>query len=389
MRLLLVNYEFPPLGAGAGNATAQIAKHLARKGHEALVLTSGMTGGRLRGREIRDGYEVMRIPTLRRSVERSNPYEMATFIGSGLLHAREAVRQVKAEAAIIFFGLPCGPIGWWMKRSLGLPYILSLRGGDIPGIPYGPLATYHRILTPLNRAVWRNASAIAVTSDGFQALAGRFAMRLGKRIMRIPNGVDCEIFYPPDSPRPSEAEVRVLYVGRVVREHKGLENLVPAFEKLTRESSRAVSLDIVGDGAFRSDLENLARSLGVEETVKFSGWVKREDLLAHYQAAQIFVLPSVGDGMTNSILEAMACGLPIVTTPSSGEHLVEDRVNGILVAPGDREGMAGALGSLLKDDEMRRRMGESSRSKALALSWESVARQYFEIAREACRRKAA
>jgi glycosyltransferase involved in cell wall biosynthesis len=382
MRLLIVNYEFPPLGAGAGNATGHLARHIARNGHDVLVLTSGMAAKGLHGISIQDGYEVFRIPSLRRHVEQCSPHEMLAFTSSALLHAGRAVRRIKAQVMIVFFGLPCGPIGWWTKKVYGLPYVLSLRGGDIPGIPYGSLAACHRMLSPINATVWGNASAIAVTSVGFQELAQRFAGRVGKRVLRIPNGVDCESFYPAPF-HLHEAPVKILYVGRVVKTHKGLEHLLPAVKKLVKNNRQEMELEIVGDGEFRIELEILSKELGLQDVVRFSGWARRENLLSHFHSAHIFVHPSVGDGMTNSILEAMACGLPIVTTPSSGQHLVEDHVNGLLVSPDDSSSLAEALAKLVDQADLRAEMGRASRQKAIGLSWEIVAQRYLNLAHSA------
>src|SRR5919198_1367166 len=108
MRVLLINYEFPPIGAGAGNATANIARCLAAAGVEVGVLTSRYRD--LPAREQRQGYTLWRVPALRRRPDQCSPAEMVTFIAGGLVPALTIARNWRPDATCAFFGLPSGPL---------------------------------------------------------------------------------------------------------------------------------------------------------------------------------------------------------------------------------------------------------------------------------------
>src|SRR5262245_18319177 len=118
-RVLLINYEFPPVGAGAGNATANIARCLAASGDDVLVLTSRY--GDLPHREQRDGYRILRVAAKRGRVDRCSPLEMLTFVLGGVLPALAIGRRWRPDAACAFFGVPSGPLALLLRASIGIP----------------------------------------------------------------------------------------------------------------------------------------------------------------------------------------------------------------------------------------------------------------------------
>jgi len=115
-------------------------------------------------------------------------------------------------------------------------------------------------------------------------------------------------------------------------------------------------------------------------------WGRREDMPVVLQAAHIACLPSYREGLPKSLLEAAACGLPIVTTDAPGcREIVRDGVNGLLVPVRDAPALAAALGKLIGDAELRRRMGEQSRARAeTEFGLETVITQTLAVYREAC-----
>src|SRR5688500_11320180 len=135
MRILLLNSEYPPVGGGAGNASAHIAAQFGKMGHSVTVITSRF--GRLPHQEQNGGVTVYRIPGLRRSQDRSNPLEQIIFILSASFWTVSLVPRFKPNATLAFFGVPSGAVAWLIKKLYKIPYIISLRGGDVPGFrPY-------------------------------------------------------------------------------------------------------------------------------------------------------------------------------------------------------------------------------------------------------------
>jgi glycosyltransferase involved in cell wall biosynthesis len=367
-RLLLINYEFPPLGGGGGNATFNIARAAAAQGAKVTVLTSAFRG--LPRHEVMHGVEVVRIPTLRRFKDRCSVVEMAAFIASACVCAPWLAGRRKPHGVVAFFGLPCGPVAELLHLLHGIPYVVSLRGGDVPGSSPDQMAGYHRVFGPLIRHVWRRAHAVVANSYGLCSVAQ--TANPGFKIDVIPNGVDVDFFHPPAegrSPTP-----RLLFVGRM-SDQKGLDELIVALSGLPE----AVELDIVGDGPHRACVEALAERLGVRGRVAFHGWLDRKAIVALYQHATLFVFPSRDEGMPNVVLEAMACGLPVVATNIAGTNeLVIDGETGLLVPRDDAAALGAAISQCLGSIDAATAMGERGRRRVQEhFSWDSVAAAYL------------
>jgi glycogen(starch) synthase len=123
-RILFINYEYPPVGGGGGNAMRHIARDMARRGHAPFVLTAAQ--GELPDISVDDGVTVRRIPALRRRVERSSIFELLAFMTAASLAAPGYGRQWRADAVIAFFTLPCAPAAWLLRRTNSLPYVIAL-----------------------------------------------------------------------------------------------------------------------------------------------------------------------------------------------------------------------------------------------------------------------
>ena len=207
MRLLLINYEYPPVGAGAATATAEIARSAARKGHEVTVLTSAYGGN---AGWSRDGEVTLRrVSSRRERADRSSIPEMASFVLRAALALPGVVRRSRADACIVFFSLPCGPLGMLFRLLTRQPYVVSLRGGDVPGTE-PQLARMHRRLRFVRRFVLSRAAAVVANSPGLAALS-ESADPIPVKF--IPNGVDLERFRP--ALRPAADPFHFLFVGRL------------------------------------------------------------------------------------------------------------------------------------------------------------------------------
>lgn len=374
MRLILLNYEFPPLGGGAGNATRYIARDLAIQGHQVLVLTSHF--GNLPSSEHTEGYQVVRLSVRRTRVDRSSVLEMLSFVWAALTEGTTHVREFAPDGVIAFFAVPSGIAAWWWNKRLQVPYVISLRGGDVPGFLGKELRLLHLLSVPFTALVWRGAHAVVANSRGLQALAQKTAtrLRLTRPVDYIPNGVDTDFFCPPTTP-PSVP--RVLFVGRLVPQ-KGVTFLLKALASL-RDKGTTIPCDIVGDGPLKTQLEQESVELGLVQ-VSFLGWLSKDQLKARYQAATVFVLPSYEEGMPNVVLEAMACGLPVISTRVAGtEELVEYGKSGFLIeSPGDPT-LFEYIQKLVTDESLCTYMRQGARQKATPQQWGLVAKQYTAL----------
>jgi glycosyltransferase involved in cell wall biosynthesis len=141
-----------------------------------------------------------------------------------------------------------------------------------------------------------------------------------------------------------------------------------------------ILLSLVGAGDSQPKYEEQARRLGVQKSIRFVGYVSREEISEYYKQADVFALPSYNEGMSVAALEAMGAGLPLVITRTGGaEELVEDGVNGYSFAWGDTESLTNYLRLFAKDRALARRMGTASRVRALRFSWDVIADQFLDL----------
>ena len=369
-RILLVNYEYPPVGGGGGNATRHLAQELAKLGHSPFVLTAAW--GDLPRAEYADGVTLRRIPALRRHADRCSIPEMLAFMAAALLAAPGWARQWKVEAVLVFFTVPCGPIGWLLKRLLKLPYSLSLQGGDVPGFDPGQLRTYHTVAGPVIRHIWHDAGAVIANSEGLANLARRFDART--RISVIPAGVDIDAFAPKFD-YAVKKNIELLFVGRSVKQ-KGLDVLFSALGKLGHALHWRLTL--VGDGPERSALAVQAARLSLEDRITFKAWTGESMLPGIYRNADIFVLPSRDEGMANALLEAMATGLPVIGTSVAGTaEVITHKETGLLVPPDNADELAAALTALINDNARWETYGRAARARMeSSYSWTVAAARW-------------
>jgi glycosyltransferase involved in cell wall biosynthesis len=370
MHILIVNSEYPPIGGGAGNASAHIARELVRLGQQVTVLTARYAD--LAHEQIDEGVRILRIPTLRSRADRSTTTEQIAFLISAAVLGIPTVLRARPHIALAFFGAPSGAAAWFWSLFLSLPYVVCLRGGDVPGFRPYDFARQHRMLAPLLRQVWKRAKAVVANSQGLRNLAHKFDEKTP--IAVIPNGVDLERFEVKTRPW---SPARLLFVGRVVYQ-KGLDLLLNALAGL---KDLDWTLEIVGDGPRHDELRAQAEKLEIEDRIKFTGWKYNAELAEAYANANLFTYPSRHEGMPNALLEAMAAGLPALATHIAGnEELVAHEQTGLLVPSEDTTALQRALRELIPDSTRRERMGNTARQAVLArYSWQRIAKEYLEL----------
>ena len=237
MRLLLINSEYPPVGGGAGNASANIARRLVQSGNEIVVVTSAYDD--LSAEELNEGVRILRGPAARSRIDRSTAWEQVLFMVGAAIRCVRLLGSYKPHATLAFFGLPSGAVAWLLKIMAGIPYVVSLRGGDVPGFRPYDFWLYHRIAVPFLKTIWHGAAAVVANSQGLRDLGKAFDTSV--KIAIVQNGVD------PDRFRLSERSwsvPRILTVGRIVHQ-KGLDVALAALTQL-----RDLPWDwrVVGDG---------------------------------------------------------------------------------------------------------------------------------------------
>ena len=373
MKLLLLNHELPPLGGGAGNAAWFIAKFLREEGVDVHIVTAGFRGLPVHDRV--DGVAIDRLTVLRKRADRSNTVEMLSFLVSALWRSRR-LRTGDYDAMIAFFSVPAGIVAWRIHRHRpDVPYLVSLRGGDVPGLT--PEVTWlHRLIAPVRRRVLRASRAVVANAPELASLAERAD---GIPVAVVPNGVDTDYYRPAAEAAPEQA-TRVLFVGRFHRQ-KNLFTLLSCFSDACKRLP--MHLVMVGDGPENEALHAHAGALGCADRITWLGWLGKSEMRTAYQSCDIFVNPSLYEGMPNTVLEAMACGLAVVASNIGGnDQLVHDGRTGLLFDLSEPERLTDAISRLAEDVVLRRQLGRTARESVSANhSWRHVARTYLDLLR--------
>lgn len=377
MHILLLNYEFPPMGGGAGNATWNIARALIGLGVRVDVLTSRFESEPYE--EIKDGVRIYRVRSFRKGIHDCGLRGALTYIFFALFKSRQLLKENRYDALHFFFSFPTGLLSLALNKKI--PYIVSLRGSDVPGYDkYSKVTSYlHRVLKPINLSIWRNAGRVIALSEGLKKIASLSAPELEMGV--IHNGIDSNVFYPEGVARKrANNQIKLICVSRLL-ERKGIQYLLQALADIRKEN---ISLEIVGEGSFEANLKAMTLELELTQRVHFAGYCPRQELYKLYNQSDIFVLPSLTESFGLVFAEAMACGLPIIGTRVGGiPEIVLDNDNGILVPPHNVEALKEAILSLADDPALRKKIGRQNVQRIRKkFSWKIIATEYLEEYRQ-------
>ena len=329
------------------------------------------------------------------------PYRIYDLIFNQFIHwitqyqARKLAKKLVAEHDIdlIFEPAPITPKGLSFMYNMGVPVVIGPLSG---GLEFPPAFRYmdskfsrlsidasrffSNILHQLVPGKLQADVLIVANKQTTDALPKGCQ---GKLYPMIESGVDLDLCQPrkPRQPQPDEI-VRFIYVGRFV-DWKGVEFLVEAFQHVINHSNAL--LELVGDGPLQQRLERRVEQLGIQNHVKFHGWQPRAKVVQYLRECDVFVMPSLREAGGNSILEAMAIGLPVIVANWAGPSQMVDSSCGIRVDPTSpkefTEGLTNAMIDLAKSPQLRDQMGEAAKKRVRMnyFDWNSKCDRIVEI----------
>lgn len=355
MKILVVNYEYPPVGGGGGRVAAQIAVELARRGHEVRVQTS-RTGG-LPRRQMISGVDVRRVFSFRRTPDTCSVPEMAGYVMANVWPVWQAARSWQPDVMHVHFAVPTGPVAWWAHRLTGIPYVLTAHLGDVPG--GAPEQTDHlfRLVKPLTGVIWRDAAAVTAVSTHVASLA-KAAYGIDAEV--ILNGIAGIAAAPPESA--PDGTLRLLFLGRLSVQ-KNPVFLARVLGALRGRPWRAIFL---GDGPLRGAVREELDRAGVANRCEMRGWAEEKEVRAALGQSDVLVMPSLSEGLPVAAIEAAAHGLAICGSAIPGlRDVLEDGVNGWSCPVNDEAAWVRALEQAMGDRAgLRRKQMESLRIAA-------------------------
>jgi len=340
MRLLILNYEYPPLGGGAGVCAQYHARGLERLGYRVTVITAWFSGEL--EQTTTGNLTIIRLKSLRKKKYGSNPLEMLSWVFHAYRHITRNRLYEKTDMVMAHFSIPGGLVALPLKILRKVPYMIISHGQDIPWFCPRELFIYHLIFYLPIRLICRQAELITVLSERRLADARKL---LGKRhehkLHVVPNGCDTDFFGPAAAPLDSKIP-GFLLVGRLTHQ-KGPFAILQTMGIL-HQKTMPFRLTVIGNGPLKKSMMRFVKDHGLEHHVDFTGWITKEELRDFYRQSNIMLVGSSDEGMSLAILEAMSAGMYIITTRVSGtEKAIMEGINGDYVRMNDPESMAEAL----------------------------------------------
>jgi glycosyltransferase involved in cell wall biosynthesis len=370
LRILVVCYEWPPLGGGGGRVAADIARGLARRGHEVRTVTSALRG--LPANETVNGVSIHRRRAGRSRADGCTVPEMGSYVLAHSLPLLFECLRFRPDVVHVHFAVPSGAVAWFATRFTRTPYVLTAHLGDVPGgVPEQTDHLFH-IVKPFTVPIWRSAAAVTAVAPHVAELAER-AYGIKPRV--ILNGSDAVIFRRSVDPV-GGGPLRVVWCGRIQQQ----KNLGAALASLSSIAGRPWTLDILGDGPLRSEAEECCRAAKLTQQIRFHGWLAPDRVAAEFGKADVLFLPSITEGLSLVTIEALRAGLAFVASRIPGiADVVVDGLNGILCDSRSPAYFAAAISCLIEDRAMLHSMQAASAERASLFGTDQMVNAYEEV----------
>jgi len=358
-RICLVTHYFPPHKGGIEQVSYEQSKRLTKSGYQIDVLTSKFEG---RNTNPIKGIKIHHYPSLNVAKRFGVPYPIISFKAyKTFTQLIKKCDLVHAHGHVYMSSYMAGMVAKKYKK----PFIVTQHNTFID------YQSFLNIIEQLNdfiigKSVLKHANKVITVSKETM----KYVLKLGAdktKMSVIYNGVDTDYFRPVNKGEsreklglPKNRKI-ILSIRRLVYKN-GLDTLIESVPLLTRDHPDLLFV-VAGKGPSRKLIEDRIKELGIDANIKLTGFVPDRLLPVYYDAADYFILPSAsGEGLPLVLLEAMACGLPVIATTVGGTpEIIKHMKNGVLVPPRNPEAMAETMAKLLSEERLGATIGEEAR----------------------------
>lgn len=336
MRILLINYEYPPFGGGGGVFSQLLTEEWRGQGHGVDVVTSSLRGKRGKA----SLFSLLIFPLL--------------GFGKGL----KLCLKNKYDVINTHFAIPTGPVGFLLGKLFKIKNVLSIHGADI----YDPTRKIHNnfLLRPVIKFILNHADLIIAQSKNTRENAIRY-YQPKKRIEIIPLGIKIPLL-----PKKQPSKIfTIISIGRLVKRK--------SFEYLVRAIPSDIKLQIIGTGPEKENLLKLNPRVEILENIL------EKEKWQHLVNADLFVLSSLHEGFSLACLEAMAAGLPIIATNIGGQTDFLTEENAILIEPKNIQTLKMAITKIKNNQELKNKLSKNNLEKIKQFNIAKIANVYLEV----------
>lgn len=374
MKILVLNYEYPPLGGGAGVITQQISEGLARLGHEITVVTTWYEN--LPETEIINNLKIIRLKSKRKFTYRSNVFEMLSWVKFSKHFLKKNLTENSFDLCFANFAIPGGLVARYLKNKYNLPFTIISHGHDIPWFCKKEMFWYHLFLFPVIKNICKKSELNFVQTGEMKTNIDRFlgSGQVLKNIV-IPNGCDTKLFFPATDG--IFTQFKIIFSGRLVKQKDPFIFLNAL--KILSEKNINFSVTIFGDGPLRKSMEEFVLKCQLSRFVRFAGWASKQKLAEEYRSSTAFVQTSIHEAMSISIMEALASGTYVFCTPvGMNTDLIIDGVNGEIIPVSNPVILAEKLEAFYFDKFLKQFKVDPNTTKEFQLSydWSNIVQQY-------------
>ena len=369
MKILVLIHEFPPVGGGGGRVAQEISRGIVKRGHEVTILTASFKD--LPKEELVDGIRVLRISSFRREAFRADLLAMEGYVLSGLWAGYRFIKRWQPDLIHVHFAVPAGALAWSLSKVTGVPYVMTVHLGDVPGGAPEKTGGWFKWVLPFTHPIWRAAKQVIAVSEYTRQLALKHYKR---EIDVIPNGVDLALL------RPASIQVqeppRIVFAGRLMEQKNPLQ-IVRTLAELKGLPWQCV---LIGDGPLMPEVRRAIAEHKLEHRFSLTGWVSPEQVLDWFDQSDILFTPSFSEGMPVVGVQALAKGLAIVASKIGGfTGIVDDEENGYLVDLASPSEFSVAIRKLISDNALLQRFRDASLKKASRFDSLQIEERYEQM----------
>lgn len=356
--LRIVSDLYPEVVGGLGIHTHEMSKDQVNLGHDVTVYTSSSHSNKQK--ELRDGYKIERFKNFKIM---GNSISIDLF--SRLNRVKNDYDIIHAHSHLFFSTLLCAII----RKKGSSPLVVTNHGIVSQRVPKCINNIYNRTFA---KWIFKSADKIICYTEEEKFIIGNWGIDLEK-IDVIHNGINTDLFTPKNTKKTNQ----LLWVGRFIP-GKGVEYLIDAF-KIVSDKHPQYNLLMIGNGPLKNNIKKRINSLGLEDKIVIKEFIPNSEIPQLYQNSDIFVLPSLEEGVPRTILEAMSCGIPIVCTELPQiVNIVNDC--GITVPVKDSNSLADAIIKIVENKELSNKFSEYGKERVLNnYSWENTVKKTVKL----------
>ncbi len=387
MRILVLNYEFPPVGGGGGVACYQLAMQFIKRGHDVDYLTSLFDGQKRF--EIVDRINIYRVPIIGREKIHDAPLiSLISFPFTSILKGLSLCNKRNYDVINAHFVVPSGISAILLSKIFRIPLIISIHGGDIydPSKTLSPHKSF--FLRYLIKRLLDNSDLVVAQSSNTFENARKY-YKTKKDINIIPLG-----FKPLEFAKLERKELGfsdndfiMISIGRIIK-RKGYNYSFQALKKLKNKHPEInFKYILLGDGVEMDNLSKLSKELKLEKNIIFAGFVTEDEKFQYLSISNLYLLSSLHEGFGICLQEAMFCSLPIVATDNGGQKdFITDGKNGFMIPVQDVDAIVEAVSKIIENPELGKAFGSRNREEIKKYYVENIADVYLKMYEKAIRR---